>query len=202
VALLCDIGNSFAHFYDGVRSWREPHNRLELYRRERVCYINVKTALEEELRTFEGWTDLEPFMEIETDYRGLGADRKALCLAVEDGVVVDAGSAVTVDLMEKGRHKGGFIYPGITKMRECYGTISPILKGEMVPVRAQRLPQRTDEAVSYGILIPLVKAIESLGSPIYVTGGDGRLLADLITDGMYDGLLIFKGLEKVKERVC
>ena len=199
--MLCDIGNSFAHFFDGKRAWREPHERLVHYKDERVCYINVKPELKEKLRTFSNWLDLEPFIELQTDYKGLGVDRKALCLAVDDGVVVDAGSAVTVDVVKNGKHLGGFIYPGLSRMRSSYAAISKAL--DLEPSFSQNgLPQNTNEAIGYGMIRPLVLAIEELGGPLYVTGGDGLFLSRFLKKAHYDEWLIFKGLQKVKEGLC
>ena len=42
----------------------------------------------------------------------MGVDRRALCLSHENGIFVDAGSAITVDVVEEGRYQGGYIFPG------------------------------------------------------------------------------------------
>ena len=47
-------------------------------------------------------------LKFETSYEGLGIDRLA-CSFQDNCVIVDAGSAITVDIMEEGIHKGGFI---------------------------------------------------------------------------------------------
>lgn len=201
MSLLCDIGNSFAHFFDGSNAWREPHENMKRYSRERVCYINVNLTLKKQLADFKNWVDLEPFIQIKTEYQGLGADRKALCLAVEHGVVVDAGSAVTVDVMHKGEHQGGFIFPGLYQMRTSYASISKALDQEP-SFEWNRLPHNTQEAIGYGMIRPLVLAIKELGEPLYITGGDGLFLSRFFKNAHYDALLIFKGLQKIKDGLC
>ncbi len=201
MSLLCDIGNSFAHFYDGVKAWREPHENLERYKNEQVYYINVNLKLRERLEHFRKWVDLEPFIKIKTRYKGLGVDRKALCLAVDEGVVVDAGSAVTVDVVRKGEHLGGFIFPGLASLRHAFTSISVALDQEP-SFEWDRLPLDTSQAIGYGMVMPLVLAIEELGEPLYITGGDGLFLSRFLKRGHYDELLIFKGLLKVKDVLC
>ena len=202
MSLLCDIGNSFAHFYDGKRLWSVGHEELERYKDQKVCYINVKVDLKKRLEGFSNWIDLEPYIKIASAYEGLGVDRKALCLAVEEGVVVDAGSAITVDLMREGKHVGGFIYPGIKALEGAYASISSRLEYEIEEPPSKRLPLSTREAVSYGALVPLVEHIQRLHTRVYITGGDGRLLASLMEGASYDRALIFKGLEKIKDGLC
>ena len=72
--------------------------------------------------------DLEPRVRLDTNYRGLGIDRAVACLSVEDGLVVDAGSAITVDVIQGGVHLGGYILPGIGKYQRLYAAVSPRLK--------------------------------------------------------------------------
>ncbi len=199
--LLCDIGNSFAHCYDGENVWRILHDDLERYRNERVCYVNVKRDLKEELAKFSKWIDLEPFIDIATSYEGLGADRKMLCYGVENGVVVDAGSAITVDVMEEGRHLGGYIYPGIFALQRCFATISPALDHPFVwDLEREKLPTNTAAAISYGAIVPLVEHIASFEKRIYLTGGDGKILRKFLPHAIYDEKLIFKGMEKLIQR--
>ena len=199
--LLCDIGNTRVHFFDGRRVWHVAHDELERYRDAAVDYICVSPKAKKVVERFERWRDLEPCLELETGYEGLGADRKALCMAIDDGVVVDAGSAVTVDVVRGGRHQGGFIYPGLAAMRRAYASISGVLD-HPIQKPPSRLPQKTAEAISYGALRPLALAISELGGPVVVTGGDGELLASLIPGARYDEALIFKGLQRIKDRRC
>ncbi len=199
--LLCDIGNSFAKFYDGTSFQRVPINEIDRYKDSKVCYINVNERIADKLRSFHKWIDLGEFIEFSTPYQGMGIDRQILCLVVEDGVVVDAGSAITVDVMQNGRHEGGFIMPGIRFLLEDFGVISPRLQiQKLQPVDIHKLPLSTQDALSYGIIKPIVLAIGEFAKPLFITGGDGEILARYFPGSHYDELMIFKGMMKIVKR--
>ncbi len=195
--LLCDIGNTRAKFYDGKSLWSVDFKELKRYSQRRVCFINVNDRVRIE---YEEWIDIEPFVELASSYEGLGVDRKVLCSAIEDGVVVDAGSAITVDVMEGGVHQGGFIVPGFRALFDAFGSISKRLaRKPRWDISLERLPLNTDEALSYGAVAPLVALLERLGEPIFLTGGDGAILSRYI-EAHYDPLLLFRGMEKIVKR--
>ncbi len=199
--LLCDIGNSFAKFYDGKRLERLPVSQIDCYKERKVCYINVNPCAQEHLATFEKWIDVEPFIDLDTRYQGLGVDRKMLCWGIEDGVVVDAGSAITVDVMRDGKHLGGFIMPGLRFLLQDYAQISARLAQEkLCEVDLASLPHNTGEAISYGVIKPIVLAIRECGEDIYLTGGDGQLLHRYIPEAHYDGLLLFRHFKRLVQR--
>ncbi|MRI58192.1 MAG: pantothenate kinase [Epsilonproteobacteria bacterium] len=195
--LLCDIGNTRAKLYDGTRLWSVGFEELARYKDERVCYISVNDRVQ---ISYERWIDIEPFVELDSDYEGLGVDRKVLCNAVEDGVIVDAGSAITVDVMRSRIHQGGFITPGIEASRRALGSISSRLEFEPSwEVDLDRLPKNTKEALEYGMIAPLVTWLKSQGQRIYITGGDGPIIASYL-QATYDPVLIFRGMEKIIQR--
>jgi type III pantothenate kinase len=140
------------------------------------------------------------------DYKQLGVDRWLALLAAHakypSGViVVDAGSAVTVDIVgADGEHQGGYIVPGLGLMHSALwkGTDGVKVKGR--PVKGMECPgQSTDESVDKGCLLLLVAMIESLAGKykgkLIITGGDAELLrdalsleAELYPDLVLDGL--------------
>lgn len=197
--MLCDIGNTFLHFFDGEKIIKEPLKNIHRYKDEEVFYISVNRGLESVLKDFKKWHNLERFVRVDGEYEGMGVDRRALCMAVDEGVIVDAGSAVTVDLMQNGIYGGGFIYPGLWRMRECYAGISPVLDVDFVEFSPTKLPKDTRSAVSYGAIVPLVTAINSLGKSVYLTGGDADILHRYLPRAQRDDRLIFKGMKKAKE---
>ena len=199
--LLCDIGNSFAKFYDGKRLERLKVEEISKYANERVFYINVNERIAKRVQSFSCWLNLAPFIHFDTPYKGMGVDRQVLCLVVDDGVVVDAGSAITVDVMENKKHKGGFIMPGIRFLLEDFGAISSKLEiKEVEPIDIQKLPLNTKQALHYGIIAPIVLAIEQFDKRVYITGGDGKILAKYFFNSIYDELMIFKGMMKIVKR--
>jgi type III pantothenate kinase len=105
-------------------------------------------------------------------------------------IVVDAGSAVTVDLIdETGTFRGGAIFPGLRLMARSlhdYTALLPLVDVEAI----DPLPARsTEQAMTGGIYYAVVGGINAIvnhylnnhcpshTADIYVTGGDGRLLA-------------------------
>lgn len=205
--LLCDIGNSFAHFYDGKRVWREDLDIfIEKYYDENLFFINVNERLKEPLKKANRWVDLEKFIDFDTKYKGLGIDRKVACIAIEDGVVVDAGSAITVDFMKNGSYVGGFIMPGFKKIEESFGLISKRLDFKIdFTIDLEKIPKDSRSAISYGAIKPIVLAIKDFAknSKIYLTGGDGKKLFFFLKDAIFDEILIFKGMQKIiKEKLC
>ncbi|WP_457592327.1 type III pantothenate kinase [Hydrogenimonas sp.] len=206
--ILCDVGNSRIHLYDGEHLRHFSHAEgLKRFKNEKVYYICVNERMQSRIEEeAPGWTDISGRGVLETRYRGLGADRKAVCLAICDGVVVDAGSAVTVDVMERGTHLGGWIWPGISAFKKAYAGISGALDVEMDPaLLTGRLPLDTASAVNFAVFASVKKLVESFasGRPVTITGGDAALFAPLFTGAVVDELLVFRGMEKmIKEKRC
>lgn len=70
--------------------------------KEKVYYICVNDAIKSSLSSKYNFIDLEPYFEFDTIYQGMGIDRVAACCTITDGMIVDAGSAITVDIMSGG----------------------------------------------------------------------------------------------------
>lgn len=201
--ILCDIGNSFFHFYQEGRIWKEELSQLKTNSKN-IFYISVNASAEENLcRSNPRSINLAPYFALNTTYRGLGIDRVAACEGVFDGIVVDAGSAITIDAMQEGRHLGGYILPGISSYIETYRKISPAL--DVLPslsIEYDALPQDTKEALGHGMLKSIIGLIEktSNGKNIYFCGGDGKFFSRFFAKSIYDGALIFRGMKKALER--
>lgn len=207
--ILCDIGNSFYHFYQDGKLWKQSVKTTPaLDDNEDIYTVSVNEEALFRLSKKYHIVDLSDALCFDSDYIGLGADRAFACFAANDGAVVDAGSAITVDVMQGGFHLGGFILPGISTLIESYSKISKRLDvGFNMGVDLQSLPQNTKDAVSYGALVSIVGAIKeaSKNKFIYFTGGDGKFLSRFFEDrSAVDDTLIFKGMLKLIERdfVC
>lgn len=123
-------------------------------------------------------------------------------------VVVDAGSAVTVDVLEStGQHRGGYIVPGMMMMRNSLlgGTAKILVSDE---VRRDVTPGvSTQEAVDHGAILMLRSFVETVheellcseaGAKIIVTGGDGQFLLPLKgREAVYCKDLVLDGLAVV-----
>lgn len=200
--ILCDIGNTTVDwFIDGKASKQsvddfDPH----LYT-EKLCYINVNTKLSSLLHSLDNWYDVSKLVDRDKYYPTIGIDRVMVCEAISDGVIVDAGSAITVDVMCNGHYEGGFISLGLRSAQEAYRQLSPALAESFnFEVDLTIMAKNTPDAITIGFLAPLVDKINSLGKPIYVTGGDSCLFSSLLSDAIMDDHLVFKGMQKLIEK--
>ncbi|MFC3848415.1 type III pantothenate kinase [Helicobacter baculiformis] len=198
--ILCDIGNSALHFYDGKRVWHRTPDTLEPFT-EPLHYISVNPTFEHALLDICPHAhNLEPQIKLESSYKGLGVDRKAACLGLgDDGVVVDAGSAITIDVMEKGMHLGGVILPGFKAYHQAYQSISEVLDHPInVRIDLESLPQSTAQALSYGALKSILLVLEGIIGKrrVVFTGGDGEFLSAFFTRGVYHKWLVFEGMRR------
>ena len=204
-----DIGNRYAHLYLNGSVKNISHKELfENFSDRKIYYINVKHSIKSDLKKRKLWVDLEPFVNIKGTYKGMGIDRKVLLLSRGNGIYIDAGSAITIDMYCDGEYQGGTILPGIWSIKKSYAQISPLLEIESLSsVNLSVLPNSsTQETLSYGIIAPIVALIQKINSdnlPIYCCGGDGELLAHYLEFAEYDNKLVFQGMYKVmKECKC
>ena len=199
--LLADIGNTHFHIYDGLKVEHLSYtDAIANYKKNKLYYISVKKHLSAEIEALDNWTDISDLLEIEGEYETMGVDRKALCCSHKNGLFVDAGSAITVDVVEEGVYLGGYIFPGVKKMLESYAEISPVLDVELnKEISLAQLPKTTKEQISYGIIASIKALIDkhSEGKPLYFTGGDGKFLASYFPDALYEEALVFQGMMKV-----
>ena len=194
--LLCDIGNTSFHFYDLHNDYKKSVEEFDpALLREEVFYICVHPKLKKLLVELPNWHDLEERVDRSAYYESMGIDRIMACEAIRNGVVVDAGSAITVDIMQKGVFQGGFIYPGVKAFEKAYASISEKLEGSLdFHTDLSSLPKNTKDALSYGFLSGLVKEIISYNLDIILTGGDAAQLHRHIPEAKVDPLLLFKGM--------
>lgn len=143
----------------------------------------------------------------------LGVDRWLAMLAAygegaEPVCIIDAGSAITVDLLAgDGEHLGGYIVPGLKMLRRSLleDTGQIILSGQEQPDQLA-WGKSTDEAVDYGTYKMAVSFLQSIVDELkdsghcwslYVTGGDGRKVMSAVSTDfvvIYDSDLVFRGL--------
>ena len=199
--LFCDIGNSNANFLDDNKYFTLSIEQFLNYKSEqKIFYINVNESLKEHLKAQKNFIDLKTYFMFDTIYQGLGVDRIAACYTITDGVVVDAGSAITIDVMSNSMHLGGFILPGISNYRKIYSHISPVLNCEFnTKISFDAFPQKTMDALSYGVFKGIYLLIKdtALNKKLYFTGGDGQFLANYFDNAVYDKMLVFRGMKKV-----
>jgi len=201
--LLADIGNTHFHIYDGKKVEHLSYvDAIKKYAQKQLWYISVKQQLTDEIASISLWKNISSFIKIKGEYETMGIDRKALCLSHTNGIFVDAGSAITVDIMENGVYQGGYIFPGIKAMIESYKSISLMLATELnKSISLEQLPTTTKEQISYGIIASIKALIEkhSEGKTLYFTGGDGQFLSTFFDNAIYDEMLVFNGMQEALE---
>lgn len=201
--ILCDIGNTFLHFYQNGRVWKESPQKILRKREDEIFYISVSSKnLNALLEICPKCVNLAPYFSLDTAYRGLGIDRIAACQTISDGVVIDAGSAITIDIMQEKMHLGGYILPGISSYIRLFSGISDRLN--LMPdlsLDLDLLPQNTQEAISLGILKSIITFIQevSKGKNIYFLGGDGKFFSKFFKNSIYNEMLVFNGMKKAME---
>ncbi len=205
--LLADIGNTRVHIFDGKNVLHLSHEEaIARYRTVPLLYICVNHNIKLHIEHIALWEDISSCLSINGEYETMGVDRKALCLSQTNGIFVDAGSAITVDIVRNGVYQGGFILPGIKAYLESYKMISPALDIELNrKCSLASLPRTTKDSVSYGIIASIKAVIDShkTNLPLYFTGGDGEWLSSLFPNSKFDELLVFKGMQKaLKDKSC
>ena len=201
---LCDVGNTNAAFFENGKITKiKLENFKDFKSDEKIYFISVNDEMTDKLQNLPKFVNLEPYFELDTIYEGLGIDRIASCYAIKNGLIIDAGSAITIDVMMNSMHLGGAIMPGISHVLKACEAISSRLKISLnSQVSLDALPQKTADAVSYGVIKPILLLIESManGSKIYFTGGDGEFLSRFFADSIYDRMLVFRGMQKLIEQ--
>ena len=199
--ILCDVGNTMYHFWVNNKEYKYFLNEQIPLFGEKLYYISVNEPALSKLKIiYDETIDLEPHITFQTTYVGMGLDRKVACLGFNNAVIVDAGSAITVDIMQEGIHQGGFILPGLKKSLDLYPDISSKLQWDFnVKVNLDTIPLNTQDAISYAILKSILTPIEQIaqGKPIIFAGGDGELLSQFIPDSTYKKNLLFDHMKKI-----
>lgn len=142
------------------------------------------------------------------DPQSLGIDRWLAIAAAynqynEPLMVIDAGSAITMDIIGPGgQHVGGYIAPGLTLMHDVLWKNTSDVRVVGSGSEELWLPgKNTQQAVNRGCLLAAVSTIESLAAQfpvrIVITGGDAKILMQAIslsmdshTNLVLDGLIL------------
>jgi len=106
--LLADIGNRFAHLYDGNFVFDlSIDDLISKYSTKKLFFINVNPKNLSKLNSQNQWVNLSKYINLSGSYEGMGIDRQVLLLSKCDGIYVDAGSAITIDKKLNNQFVGG-----------------------------------------------------------------------------------------------
>lgn len=199
---LCDIGNTSVDlFCNGKRIKFSVNDFDPASIKDELYFISVNSLIDERIQDCSNWYNLRECIDWDKYYPTMGIDRIMVCEAVKDGVIVDAGSAITVDVMKEGVYQGGFISLGLHAAQDAYKRLSSALDVSFnFEVDLAKMAKNTPDALTVGFLAPLVEKIERLGKPVYLTGGDAMALSCFFSEAVVDEDLIFKGMKKLIEK--
>ncbi|MEA1953187.1 MAG: type III pantothenate kinase [Campylobacterota bacterium] len=196
--LLGDIGNTHFHIYNGKSVEHLLYEEaIEKYQDKTLYYISVKHHLEDKIQNITTWKNISNAISLEGEYSTMGIDRKALCLSHKNGVFIDAGTAITVDVVTDGIYQGGYILAGLKTQLESYKNISSVLDVPLnKEISLKQLPRTTKDGISYGIIASIKALIEKHQKmhTLYFTGGDGEFLSSFFKESKYDDMLVFNGM--------
>ncbi|MEA3289655.1 MAG: type III pantothenate kinase [Campylobacterota bacterium] len=213
---LCDIGNSTFHFKQGKKDFKISVDKNIKHLptiKGKIYYTSVNNkGTKKLLKKYPDALNIETIVKFKTKYQGMGIDRKIVCSYIQNGIIIDVGSAITVDIMDNGKHKGGIIIPGFNAYKKIYPQISKklsfIFKND---INLDKIPLNTQDAINYPIIGSIVSQIKSIHEKyektIYFTGEDSKVLLKYFKniDIKYKKNLIFnsmKSIIKQKENRC
>ncbi len=199
--ILCDIGNTTYHFLI-----KEKHKKYFLDEKvpkfdDEIYFVSVnEKATKKLLKKNPQAKNIKELLDFQTSYQGLGIDRAVACSFQDNCVIVDAGSAITVDIMEESKHIGGFILLGLRRFMKSYPKISKKLKFEFEKeINLDKIPLCTKDAIQYAMLKSIILPIKevSFNKSIIFTGGDGLALSKYFENSIYKKDLIFENMKRI-----
>lgn len=142
----------------------------------------------------------------------LGVDRWLAILAASTHskvarVIVDCGSAITVDLVtSQGEHVGGYIAPGLRLMRESLESKTAAIRLGQIGYPENTFPGRNTVAAIKSAELAMISGLveqakvvlknyDTSDAALLVTGGDGEWLVSMLKDGVYQEDLVLDGLQ-------
>jgi type III pantothenate kinase len=214
---------------DSLKAWHEQFRKWDLPagglwvltsvvpRRSETLARWLEDELAQDVLRIEKSTQLPLLVELERPETA-GIDRLLDAVAAnsrrESGrpaVIIDAGSAVTVDrLGADGAFQGGAILPGFRLMLEALHNYTALLPRLPVPTTVPVVPgTSTPRAMEAGVVWTVVGGIRALieqstrpDEPVpqvFLTGGDGAFLAPLIPQAEHWHTMTLEGVRLAAE---
>ena len=140
----------------------------------------------------------------------LGLDRFFACAGAfqeskQPVIVIDAGTALTIDLMDDlGVFQGGVISPGLSLWERALLDYAPALPNVSRGIPTAWPPKSTESALKWGISGGFIALINSMvgqwkddypNAEIWCVGGDGRWVQSHLENSQYEEFLVFKGMK-------
>lgn len=135
----------------------------------------------------------------------LGVDRWLAMLAIkarggESAIIIDAGTACTIDVLKSNQHVGGYIFPGTALSRDALLANTDKIRFSDNAEPSLAPGTGTAECVSSGVWLTVFAACQRVidqnpGVSVYLTGGSAEELAALGLQGERANDLVFDGLD-------
>ena len=135
----------------------------------------------------------------------LGVDRWLALLAIKargenSAVIIDAGTACTIDVLDNGQHLGGYIFPGMALARDALVANTDKIRFSENPEPSTSLGTDTAGCVLSGIWLTLLASCQRVidrfpNATVYLTGGSAPELVALGLDAQRVDGLVFDGLD-------
>lgn len=141
------------------------------------------------------------------DATKLGIDRwlgvlAARAMGAGPALVVDAGTAITVDVLSaQGLHAGGYILSGLAMQQAALAAETVRVKFPQADWGAQSLGTNTAAAVGHGSIRAICALVREMaqdfdqGPRIYLTGGNARDLAQFLPEAQVVDDLLLIGMQ-------
>ncbi len=141
------------------------------------------------------------------DSSQMGADRVILDVFVNDkmannSIIVDMGTAITVDVLKNGTYISGYIYPGFaTSLKALIGNASLLENIEYKDINEANICVTSESQINDGLIIGTVGSINNLviqslkhfdfNVEIIITGGYFNLLNEILDSSKLNSILQF-----------
>ena len=207
--ILCDIGNSTFHFLKDENEFKiSIADTLPVFE-DTIYFISVNEAASKKLlNQYPNAINIKDFFTFNTSYAStMGLDRVVACSYISDAIIVDCGSAITVDIMQNNNHAGGFIMPGIDAIRNIYPNISSKLVFNFENnINLDKIPLNTNDAINYALLqmiiLPIKNIQEKYNLKIIFTGETSKYIENYFENKKYEKHLIFKSMKSaIRENI-
>lgn len=224
--ITVDNGNTNPHvgvFKDELLMQVLPLNDFELNDDE-AFYISSSVGDKERLTHFKSLSIKQlfkdkQFLDMPVDYaQTLGEDRLAVCYYAfkkfsGKTLVVDAGTFITVDLVDDEGHRGGYIFPGLKTSLDSYqkGSLLPHLKAPSAQekINLESIPKNTEEAILKAVVIQMKSSLDYIiekekPDNLLLTGGQGEYLKAIMMsqiETVVDRDLIHKSLFLIAKNI-
>ena len=199
--ILCDIGNTTYDFLINKKHKKYLIKDDIPKFDDDIYFTSVNKKATKKLKQINPQAkNIKKILNFQTEYVGLGIDRAIVCFEQDNCVIVDAGSAITVDIMEDKKHKGGFIIAGMRAFKKTYPKISKKLNIEFeTNINLDKIPLQTKDAIQYAMMKSIVLPIKevSTNKKLIFTGGDGKYLSKFFENSTYKKDLIFENMKRI-----